>query len=253
MKQFSKIMMILRLLLLIAILLAAQPVQADTHTGQSKNVAIIGSPGITSGGTLPTTGTPGELGDFTFTNLLPANVNAGNLANYDTVVLNVYSSQIACNVANKLSSEAKSDLNAWVDNGGKNVNGFSGPVHTYAKVGSLLPCGKKVVDITLTPASATNDVGQTHTVTAEVLDDVNQPQAGMLVSFAVISGPNNGATGTCDSADCKTDANGKVSFTYTGSGGTGLDEIQGCFTNNKSTKKCDKATKKWIQQIQQPD
>ncbi len=86
--------------------------------GASLDVAIIGSPGVINGGTLPTTGPVGELGDFTFTNLAPVNVNAANLALYDTVVLNVASSEMSCNTGT-LSAAAKADLVAFVGGGGK--------------------------------------------------------------------------------------------------------------------------------------
>ncbi len=91
---------------------------ADPHAGQSVNVAVIGSPGVTSGGVLPVSGAVGELGDFAFTNLAPASVSTANLAAYDTAVLNVHSAEIACNL-NALSASAKSDLGSFVSSGGK--------------------------------------------------------------------------------------------------------------------------------------
>ncbi len=353
------------LVLVTALFMVSQIVQADPHTGQSSKVAIIGSPGVINGGTFPITGAVGELGDFTFTNLAPANVNAANLAAYDTVLMNVASSQMGCNV-DTLSTTAKADLVAFVNNGGKliiydsecspqnyawlpysfttnnpgaqgargtltiieenilsisppgdthyidyvalgqntdavgdmnvmttldskwcldmsgtNINQVTGPVHTYAKYGSglivyngldvdylsggsdpvnglrkiwvqelqaassLLPCGRKVVGITLSPASATNTIGQTHTVTAILTDLLNNPQIGIDVTFSVISGPNTGASGICNPSDCKSDVNGEVTFTYTGSGGVGQDKIEACFVDEQGIRKCDEATKDW--------
>jgi hypothetical protein len=86
----------------------------------SVNVAIIGSPIIRSGGVLPTTGPVGELGDFSFTNLAPASVSTTNLAAFDTVVLNVASSQMACNV-NILTAQQKADLVTFIGTGKKMI------------------------------------------------------------------------------------------------------------------------------------
>jgi len=93
-------------------------VDANPHAGQSVDVAVIGSPGVVNGGSLIVTGGAGDLGDFTFTNLAPANVTAANLAAFDTAVLNVASSAMACNV-DTLSAQSKTDLNAFVSGGGK--------------------------------------------------------------------------------------------------------------------------------------
>ncbi len=89
---------------------------------QSTNIAIIGdafntygSP-VSNGGFLPTTGS--DLAGFNFTALAPGNVTASNLANYDTVVLNVASSALN-NTVDTLSAQAKADLVSFVGNGGK--------------------------------------------------------------------------------------------------------------------------------------
>ncbi len=340
------------------------PAVADPHGNQSLNVAIIGSPVVINGGTLPTIGPVGELGDFTFSNLAPG---AAIPANIDTVVLNVASPQMGCTTAtlsaldkaalvsfvslggkliiydsecrpnvgvdyswlpfpfttsnpgalgatgtlfiaeeNTLSTsipglpapgihfidavnlgsntDAVGDMNVMVtldpnwclDMSGTNVQGLTGPVHTYARHGSGLiiyngldvdfvgfeptppaphglrkiwvqelqvpfnptpqsdlPCGTTVVGIALTPLNATNEVGQNHTVTASLTDLQGNPQTAITVTFNVIAGPNAGAAGVCSpNADCTTDANGQVSFTYTGSGGIGQDQIQASFVND---------------------
>ena len=72
----------------------------------------------------------------------------------------------------------------------------------------------QVVQLSATPATATNELGSdnTHTVTATIAGDPSVV-AGRLVSFTV-GGQNAGATGTCNPSDCKTDATGKVTFTY---------------------------------------
>ena len=105
--------------------------------------------------------------------------------------------------------------------------------------------------ITLTPATAQNAAGTTHTVTAKVTTNASG-SAGVPVSFSVISGPNTGATGTCSvDAACHTDANGQVSFTYTSNGTPGTDVIQACFTDQGQTQQCATATKTWIL-VEQP-
>jgi len=100
---------------------------------------------------------------------------------------------------------------------------------------SNLPCGITVVGITLGPDSDINFVGEDHTVTASLADLLGNPQIGVEVTFDVTSGPNAGVTGICAAnADCTTDANGEVSFTYAGTGGIGIDEIVASFVNEAS-------------------
>jgi hypothetical protein len=108
--------------------------------------------------------------------------------------------------------------------------------------------------ITLTPATATNPVGTTHTVTAHTFQsapgnpDVDQPSK--LVTFTV-TGANAGATGTCNPADCKSSSpDALVSFTYTGAT-AGTDTITACFTDGNGTA-CTTATKTWEGVAPQP-
>ena len=74
--------------------------------------------GYTFGGCLPVSGAVGELGDFTFTPMAPVDVNATNLAPFDTAVLNVASVAMACNT-NTLSPSQQTDLIYWVAAGHK--------------------------------------------------------------------------------------------------------------------------------------
>jgi hypothetical protein len=84
--------------------------------------------------------------------------------------------------------------------------------------------------IILTPEASVNEVGRDHTVTASVRNAAGDPAAGVEVSFDIEGGPNAHASGVCTSnADCTTDAGGMVSFTYTGDGGGGVDEISAQF------------------------
>jgi hypothetical protein len=63
--------------------------------------------------------------------------------------------------------------------------------------------------ITLTPTTATNPVGTIHTLTATVVNELNQPLVNQTVKFSV-----NGANITTGSAT--TNATGQATFTYTG-------------------------------------
>lgn len=95
--------------------------------------------------------------------------------------------------------------------------------------------------ISLTPLTATNPIGTSHTVTATILDSGGNPQAGLTVTFSVISGPNTGVTGTA-----VTDASGIATFTYTGKGGPGTDTIQASFVDAKgNTINSNTVTKDW--------
>jgi hypothetical protein len=84
--------------------------------------------------------------------------------------------------------------------------------------------------IDASPDTDTNLVGEDHTITAVVTQDGN-PQQDWEVTFNVIppvgetTAPNEG-----DNGSDVTDANGEVSFTYTGDGGAGTDAIEVCVT-----------------------
>ncbi len=94
--------------------------------------------------------------------------------------------------------------------------------------------------IALTPETATNPVGEDHTVTANVTDGVD-PVEGAEVTFEVTDGPNAGATGTGT-----TDAAGNATFTYTSDGVAGSDTIQACFLEDLEVEHCVTATKSWV-------
>jgi len=96
----------------------AGSVSADPHAGQSVDVAVIGSSGVINGGGLPTAPPPAGLADFNFSDLDPADVNGTNLADFDTVVLNVASEEMDCGT-DALSAGAKTDLVSFVQAGGK--------------------------------------------------------------------------------------------------------------------------------------
>ena len=80
----------------------------------------------------------------------------------------------------------------------------------------------------------TNPVSTNHTVTAQVRAAGNVPVPGATVNFAVISGPNTGASGTCVPAGCVTPASGDVTWTYLGGANTGTDQIRANIGNLQS-------------------
>jgi hypothetical protein len=105
--------------------------------------------------------------------------------------------------------------------------------------------------ITLSPGSATNEILTEHTVTATVLTN-GVPEPGELVTFEVVSGPNSGEmsdpnSGECTpNDDCTTDANGEVSWTYTGSNFPGTDTIVASFEGFEMTIESNTVEKIWV-------
>jgi hypothetical protein len=99
--------------------------------------------------------------------------------------------------------------------------------------------------LALAPATASNVVGSSHTVTATVTttDPDGHPSPGpdVAVEFDVTNGPNTGQTshpvnsGTCSPSDCTTDASGRVTWTYTSNGTPGTDTIRACFPERPLT------------------
>jgi hypothetical protein len=104
-----------------------------------------------------------------------------------------------------------------------------------------LPCNNTVVGINLSPATATNLVGQTHTVTATLRDQGQNPAPGITVTFTVTG--KNPATATA-----VTNASGIATYTYTGNGGIGQDSIVASFVNGSGiTITSQTVTKCWTQ------
>ena len=89
---------------------------------------------------------------------------------------------------------------------------------------SNLPGSVAVVGITLDPATAQNEVGTKHTVTATLKDLLGNPQPGITVTFKVTTGPNAGVSGSAT-----TDASGIATFTYTGIGVGKNESLNYCF------------------------
>jgi len=126
---------------------------------------------------------------------------------------------------------------------GTDVTGGSAQTSTCVDIG--------VYDLELAPETATNELGtdNSHTVTA-TLEGPSGAVGGYLVDFSV-TGQNAGATGTCAPADCKTDASGQVTFTYTvpvANSSLGTDTITAGVTLATPTGATDTedVTKEWV-------
>ncbi len=92
--------------------------------------------------------------------------------------------------------------------------------------------------LSLTPDTATNPVGTNHTVTA-LASRGGVAQAGVAVSFAVVSGPNTGPLGTST-----TDGSGNAGFTYS-SAIAGTDTIRASAPDGATTVSSNDVTKTW--------
>jgi len=129
-------------------------------------------------------------------------------------------------------------ITAYADSNGNNTQDAGEPGGIATKEWTPGP----PASLTLAPPSATNSVGDPHTVTATVTDQYGNPVPGITVRFSV-SGAN-----TASGADV-TDANGHASFTYT-STVVGNDTITAfADTNNNGTQDAGEpggtATKHW--------
>jgi hypothetical protein len=93
---------------------------------------------------------------------------------------------------------------------------------SYFEISGVAVIGEGVL---LTQTSTSGPAGTNHLVTARVVNDIGDPVPGKLVTFTVVSGPNAGDNGSAPS-----DASGNVTFNYTGTGGSGTDEIQACIS-----------------------
>jgi hypothetical protein len=120
------------------------------------------------------------------------------------------------------------------------------------------------LELALTPPSALNLAGTSHTVTASATStdpqDHPAPGPGVAVEFDVVDGPNSGQTSYpantgCSTTDCTTDSSGDVSWTYTSNGVAGTDTIRACFAERSvavqregdEPRTCTTATKTWGQ------
>lgn len=109
----------------------------------------------------------------------------------------------------------------------------------------ILARGVDVIsDIDLTPEDATNDIGESHEVTATVTTDdpaPGTPVVGTTVTFTVVDGPHAGNTGNDD-----TDASGVATFSYTGTA-AGTETIEATFVDSLGrTQRSNRVTKTWV-------
>lgn len=115
----------------------------------------------------------------------------------------------------------------------------------------ILARGVTVIsDIKLTPLTAENTVGVSHTLTATTTTDspsAGTPVVGATVTFSIISGPNAGTTGTG-----VTNASGQTTFTYSSSV-EGTDFIKATFIDSTGkTQTSDTVTAKWVKPANNP-
>lgn len=101
-----------------------------------------------------------------------------------------------------------------------------------------------ISDIDLTPATATNDIGTSHTVTGTVTTDdpaPGTPVVGTTVTFTVVAGPHTGTTG-----NAVTDGAGVAAFSYTGTT-PGTDTIEATFVDALGrTQRSNRVEKTWV-------
>jgi len=95
------------------------------------------------------------------------------------------------------------------------------------------------LSLALAPASASNPVGTSHTVTATVTQD-GAPVSGKTVNFSIDSGPDAGR-----SSSAVTNASGQASFTYTNNGKAGTDDIAASISDGDATRSTH-VTKTWV-------
>jgi hypothetical protein len=107
-----------------------------------------------------------------------------------------------------------------------------------APVALIAPDPTLFSTVGLSPPTATNPVGTSHTVTAFAQAANNAPVPGVTIDFRVLTGPNAGKTGTGT-----TGADGKVAFTYTDTGGPGVDTIQAFIGTALAS---NQVTKTWV-------
>ena len=230
-----------------------------------------------------TTVNPGQLGAYGTLNIVEDNTLSSNdpISPFYINAAHLASTTDAVGDMNVMTTY---DPHWCLDMSGTNAVAATGPVHTYAKYPagtdsgliiyngldldymgymtteldeiwlqelqqpfnpSNLPCGYTVVGISLGPCCAVNVIGTEHTVTATITDLVGAPISGVDVSFEVVSGPNAGDTGMDT-----TDANGEATFTYTGDGGVGTDEIVASFYDSDRETVVESQTvhKDWVEE-----
>lgn len=111
----------------------------------------------------------------------------------------------------------------------------------------ILARGVQVIsDITLSPGTAENPVGTSHTLTATVTED-GTPLPSVPVTFTVIAGPHAGTSG-----NGVTGVDGTATFSYTGTS-LGTDTIEAGFVDSQgNTQRSNRVEKTWVEDPNQP-
>jgi hypothetical protein len=226
-----------------------------------------------------TVDTPGQTGSLsgTIVNIADDTLSSNNIADPSYINLALVTSQT--DAVGDLTVMTSVDSHWYIDMTGINVRNVGGPAHTYAFYGAgliifngldvdyatsglptntatgydqlqriwwrelcgqVLGPGQSVSGLTLTPATATNVVGSTHTVTALVKDTINNPVPDVLVTFTITSGPSAGTSGTAT-----TDENGEATFSWS-SAVPGTDTVQASINNAAGALITTTATKDWV-------
>jgi hypothetical protein len=115
--------------------------------------------------------------------------------------------------------------------------GMGNESQQWAPAGSVSCPGSQ---LSLTPATQTDVVGTSATVTATLANSCGDPLQGAKIDFSVASGPNAGATGSA-----VTDAAGHASFSYPGAA-VGTDVVGSSTTNPAGTITSNTVNVVWI-------
>ena len=176
---------------------------------ENPNIFIKSVNGVATGG--PTAGGPNSVTAATDAN--------GRI----TVVISCVSGAPAnCNGTNNVDFQVQ----------GANNGPNSGCGNSCDRVAKTWSPGGQAAQMNASPNTATNTVGQTHTITCRIADGNNVGVAGQNCDANITAGPNanqnvdnNGATPLGYVGQCTTDANGNCTITYT-SNQPGTDTIR---------------------------
>lgn len=178
-------------------------------------------------------GCDNHSGLFDTSDIGPNNANWAGNCNQSGVIPQINAT--IDNVANTFT-DSKQVLNT----GGVDLAGCpsgSNESQQWSLVGTRCPGAA----ISLAPADQTDAVGTDATLTATVTNSCGDPLQGVLVTLAVLSGPNAG-----QQFNVTSDAGGVATFSYTGSS-TGTDTDQALASNPAGTFGSNHATVTWIQ------
>jgi uncharacterized repeat protein (TIGR01451 family) len=215
--------------------LGSQPVTL-TKTADSANVTGNGTDGYTITATNPNA-TAVTLATLTDTLSTGFGYQAGTTTGATTTDPAVNGQALTWdNINVPASGSATLHFNVTAPNtAGTFTDDAEGTATGYTVVGTgasapvtVTPAQTHAYSISLAPASGSDPVGGTHTVTATTSDN-GSPLAGQAVQFSVTSGPDAGQTGSGT-----TNAGGQATFTVSNGGTAGTDTIAAQFTDPAS-------------------